>query len=84
MARTTPRPMTLRVRDLSPAQKAGVVAVGAVQVILAFAARTDLARRPSAQVRGGAGRCAAIIALTVVGPALYAARGLRRLAQRED
>lgn len=78
MVRTTPHPMKRRFRNLSPAQQAGVLALGSLQVSLAITAWTDLAFRPAERVRGGKGKWAAIIAINFVGPVLYFARGIRR------
>ena len=38
----------------------------------------DLALRPAAEVNGGKGKWAAIIAVNFVGPVLYFRRGIRR------
>lgn len=61
--------------DLSTGQRRAVAVAGAVEVALAVAAWTDLARRPAAQVRGSKLRWAAVIAVNVVGPILYFTRG---------
>lgn len=61
--------------DLSTGQQTVIVLLGAVQVGLAVAAWTDLARRPRWQVNGGKGRWAAVIAIDFVGPILYFAKG---------
>ncbi|NYJ08776.1 PLD nuclease N-terminal domain-containing protein [Petropleomorpha daqingensis] len=61
----------------SPGQRAGVVALGAVQVSLAAAAWTDLARRPARQVNGPKPLWALVIAVNVVGPLTYFRFGRR-------
>lgn len=66
---------TRRWADFSGAQKAGLVALASVQVSLAVAAWTDLAVRAPAEVRGGKGKWAAIIAVNFIGPVLYFTRG---------
>jgi hypothetical protein len=65
-------------RDRSPAARALIVALGAVEIALAAAAWTDLARRPRDQVRGPKWRWALVICLNVVGPVAYFVRGRRR------
>ena len=57
--------------EMSPAQRAAVIAAACVQVGLAAAAWTDLARRPARQVRGAKGWWAAAIAVNFVGPLAY-------------
>ena len=57
--------------ELSPAQRAAVIALGCVQVGLAASAWTDLARRPATQVRGAKGLWAAAIAINFIGPLAY-------------
>ncbi len=57
--------------DLSPRQQAAVVAIGTVEITLALAAWTDLARRPAAQVRGPKLFWAFAIAVNIVGPINY-------------
>lgn len=68
----------LRWNDLSPGQQAVLLTLASVQVSLAVTAWTDLAFRPSAQVRGGKGKWAAVIAVSFVGPVIYFTRGIRR------
>jgi hypothetical protein len=64
--------------DLSPGQRAGVVALGAVQVSLAIAAWTDLARRPARTVNGRKPVWAVVIAVNTVGPLAWFRWGRRR------
>ncbi|GAA4288011.1 PLDc N-terminal domain-containing protein [Georgenia daeguensis] len=62
-------------KDLTPAQRRAVGALGAVEAALAIAAWTDLARRPPELVRGSKIAWAGIIAINFVGPLLYFSRG---------
>lgn len=64
--------------DLSPAQRTGVAAMAAAQVVLAGAAWIDLARRPASGVRGPKPAWALAIAVNFVGPITYFAVGRRR------
>jgi hypothetical protein len=64
--------------DLSPAQRAGVIALGAVQVSLAIAAWTDLARRPARTVNGPKPVWAVVIAVNTIGPLAWFRWGRRR------
>jgi hypothetical protein len=64
--------------DLSAPQKAGVVALGTVQVLLLAVAATDLVRRPPEQVRGPKWAWAPVLAVNFVGPVAYLACGRRR------
>ncbi len=64
--------------DLTPTQRTATVAAGAVQVALAVTAWVDLARRPSALVRGRKGLWAVAIAVNFVGPITYFAVGRRQ------
>jgi hypothetical protein len=43
---------TQRWSDLTPRQRAAIVAAGTIEVVLTTVAIVDLARRPRAQVRG--------------------------------
>lgn len=61
--------------DLTPAQRRAAGLLGAVEATLAVAAWTDLARRPTEQVEGSKLKWAAIIAINIVGPLVYFARG---------
>jgi hypothetical protein len=63
--------------DLSPIQQAGVVTLGAAQVVLAAAAWIDLARRPAQQVRGPKAAWGVAIAVNFVGPISYFVLGRR-------
>lgn len=56
---------------MSSGQQAGLVVAASVQLSLAAAAWTDLARRPAAQVNGPKGMWAAIIAVNFAGPIAY-------------
>ncbi|HVK24000.1 MAG TPA: PLDc N-terminal domain-containing protein [Actinokineospora sp.] len=58
-------------RDLGPAQRAAVLAMGAVQVALAAVAWTDLARRPGERVNGPKRMWAAVIGINFLGPLAY-------------
>lgn len=64
--------------DLSPIQRAGVIALGTVQVSLATRAWWQLARRPAASVNGPKPMWAAIIAVNIVGPLAWFRWGRRR------
>lgn len=64
-----------RFADFSPAGKAAVTVLGAVQIWLAAAAWTDLARRPAAAVAGDKRRWALRIGLNFIGPVWYFRRG---------
>jgi hypothetical protein len=68
--------------DLSPQQRTGMIVAGAVQLALAAAAWTDLARRPAEQVNGPKGVWAVVIAVNFVGPISYLVFGRRRDALR--
>ena len=63
--------------DMSPAQQRAIIAAGIVQIALAAAAWTDLARRPASQVRGPKAAWAAAIAVNFAGPIAYFALGRR-------
>ena len=60
-----------RWRDYSPAERASLVALGALEVGLAAAAWADLARRDQAEVRGRKWVWALVIAINIVGPLAY-------------
>jgi len=69
--------------DLSPRTRRFIVVAGAIEGVLKIAALTDLARRPSNEVRGSKGWWAAVVALTSsVGavPIAYFVRGRRTSA----
>lgn len=58
-------------KDLTPAQRKVFIAASAVQIGLAAAAWTDLARRPQERVNGRKPLWAAAIAVNFVGPIAY-------------
>lgn len=58
-------------RDLHPAQRRAFVAATAVQVGLAAAAWTDLARRPQERINGRKPLWAVAIAVNFIGPIAY-------------
>ncbi len=64
-------------KDLSSGQRASVIATGVLQLALAAAAWTDLAKRPAKKVNGKKGVWAAIIAINWVGPIAYFVKGRR-------
>lgn len=64
--------------DLSDGQKAAVVVLGAVEVVLTVVALRDLARRPRAGVRGPKLVWAAGCFVQPVGPVAYLVLGRRR------
>ena len=64
--------------DLTPPQKAGVVALGTVQVVLLAVAATDLVHRPPEQIRGPKWAWAPALAVNFVGPVTYLVCGRRR------
>jgi hypothetical protein len=64
--------------DLSTPQRVAVVLGAAVQIALALAAWTDLARRKPAQVNGPKAGWAGIIGINFIGPILYFALGRQR------
>lgn len=63
--------------ELTARQRRGVVALGVVEIVLAAAAWTDLARRPAEAVNGRKGWWAAVIAVNFVGPLSYFRWGRR-------
>lgn len=67
--------------DYSPAQRRLIVAAGTVEVGLALAAWSDLARRPAELVKGPKRVWAAIIAINTVGPLAYFRWGRVRVPQ---
>ncbi len=67
-----------RWQDLTARQRTALVVGGAVQLALAVAAWTDLARRRPAEVTGRKGVWAAVIAVNWVGPLAYLRWGRRR------
>jgi hypothetical protein len=58
-------------RDMGPLARTGVVTLSAVEVGLAVAAWTDLARRPASQVRGPKWRWALAVLVNIFGPLAY-------------
>ena len=64
--------------DLTGGQRAAVLAVGSLQMLLAVSAWVDLARRRAAEVRGRKAVWAAVIAVNWVGPLSYFRWGRRR------
>lgn len=64
--------------DLTPAQRAGTIALGAVEVALFSAAQVDLWRRPAYQVRGRKWVWAMLAFVNVLGPLAYFAYGRKR------
>lgn len=64
--------------DLSPRRKSLIVVGGAVELALTTAALLDLARRPSAQVRGPKAMWVLGCFIQPVGPLAYLALGRRR------
>jgi len=63
--------------DLSSVQRAAIIAVSIVEVVLTTVALVDLARRPSAQVRGGKALWALGCFVQPIGPIAYLAMGRR-------
>ena len=63
--------------DLDPRQRRWVLVAGTVQLSLAAAAWTDLARRPAAEVNGPKGLWAGVISVNFIGPLAYFLRGRR-------
>ena len=63
--------------EMSNLQRTGVIVMGIIQISLAIAAWTDLAKRDPKQVKGPKGRWAGIIGINFVGPILYFAVGRR-------
>ena len=57
--------------DLTEKQRAALVVASSVQLALAVAAWTDLARRPAWEVTGSKGRWAVVIAVNFIGPIAY-------------
>lgn len=64
--------------ELGRAERRAVVALGVVEVGLAVAAWTDLARRPAGAVNGGKKWWALAIAVNFVGPLAYFRWGRKR------
>jgi hypothetical protein len=70
-----------RWKDLTAGQRAVVLTLGAIQLLLAASAWTDLARRPPDQVNGTKGVWAAIIAVNWIGPLAWYRWGKRGSAR---
>ena len=67
----------LRWDQLSACRKAGLSVLTAVQLALAVAAWSDLARRPAERVNGTKAMWAAVIAVNFIGPLAYFLWGRR-------
>ncbi|CAN5479047.1 hypothetical protein BH11ACT8_BH11ACT8_31100 [soil metagenome] len=65
-------------RDLTPNQQRAIVAAGTVELVITTVALRDLARRPSAQVRGS--KLGWVLACVVqpFGPVAYLLKGRTR------
>lgn len=65
-------------KEMSPAARAGFVAIGVAQVSLMLAAQRDISKRPAAQINGpkAAWRMAALI--NFIGPMGYFVLGRKR------
>jgi hypothetical protein len=66
--------------DLSDRSKTVILVLASIQMSLAVTAWIDLIRRPANLVRGSKAICAAVIAITFVGPAVYFRLGRRKRA----
>lgn len=64
--------------DLSTGEKAGAVVMASIQLALAAAAWTDLAKRPASQVNGPKAAWALAIGVNFVGPIVYFTKGRKR------
>jgi hypothetical protein len=64
--------------DLSGNQRAAVLALGSLQLLLATSAWLDLARRPADAINGRKAVWAALIAVNWIGPLSYFRWGRRR------
>jgi hypothetical protein len=60
-----------RFRDLSPRNRALLVALAAVQVSLNIAAQVDITRRPDSGIRGSKLRWRLVSFVNVLGPLAY-------------
>lgn len=67
----------LKWSEMTAGRRIALVIVGSVQLALAAAAWTDLAKRSPAEVYGPKGIWAAVIAVNWVGPIAYFVRGRR-------
>lgn len=61
--------------DLSTGEKVGTVVMASIQLALAAAAWTDLAKRPASQVNGPKSAWALAIGVNFVGPIAYFVKG---------
>ncbi|MDH6283056.1 PLD nuclease N-terminal domain-containing protein [Prescottella agglutinans] len=66
--------------DLSPAKRASILALAAVELSLAVSAWADLATRRREEVNGSKGKWAAIIAVNIIGPLSYFRWGRKKSA----
>jgi hypothetical protein len=57
--------------EMSTKKKVAAGIIGAIQISLAIAAWTDLARRPSSLVRGSKRRWALVLPINIIGPLSY-------------
>jgi hypothetical protein len=64
--------------ELSPSQRAGIITLGAVEVVLTVAAVRDLRKRPAAQVRGPKPLWGLACSVQPFGPVAYLVLGRRR------
>ena len=64
--------------DFSPQQKTGAIISATIQLALATAAWTDLAKRPAEDVNGPKPMWAVIILVNFIGPLSYFVFGRRR------
>jgi len=64
-------------RDFSQQQQRAIIAAGVVEVVLTSVALIDLARRPSAQVRGPKALWLLSVFVQPVGPIAYLTLGRR-------
>lgn len=64
--------------ELTPAQRAGVVGIGVVEVVLSVWAGRDLKRRPKDRVRGPKVLWALALPVQPIGPLGYLLLGRRR------
>ncbi len=69
-------------KDLSRRQQTLVLVIASIQLSLAAAAFTDLARRPPEQVKGRKSAWVPVIMLNTVGPIIYFVFGVRRNRHR--
>lgn len=66
--------------EFSPAQKAGSIVAGIVQVALLVAALVDIRRRPAEEIRGRKGLWAAFAFVNWIGPISYFLFGRKQAA----